>query len=84
VENLDSEKASNHLSLEEINTWMKSESCHPVPDGFDVDGYHYKIVCEEIESPVIYCEHNRPEGTVRRSVDKTLWREFISKVKSLK
>lgn len=83
IENFDSEKTLNHLSLEEINTWVKSENCHPVPDGFDANGYHYKIVCEKIESPVIFCENNRIEGTVRRSVDLTRWREFVSKVKSL-
>lgn len=82
IENFDSEKALNHLSLEEINTWMKSENCHPVPDGSDADGYHYKIVCEKIESPVIFCENNQAEGTVRRSVDVNLWREFIDKVRS--
>lgn len=83
VESFDSEKTLNHLSLEEINGWIKSESCHPVPDGFDENGYHYKIVCEEIESPVIFCENNRAQGTVRRSVDISLWKEFISKVKLL-
>lgn len=82
VENFNSEKALNHLSLEEINGWMKSEFCHPVPDGVDENGYHYKIVCDDVESPVIFCENNRVEGTVRRSVDLNLWKEFISKVKS--
>lgn len=83
IENFDSVKTLNHLSLEEIDTWMKSESCHPVPDGFDENGYHYKIVCEEVESPVIFCENNRTEGIVRRSVDLVLWKKFINRVKSL-
>jgi hypothetical protein len=83
TENFDSEKTLNHLSLEEINTWVKTEICHPVPDGLDANGYHYKIVCEEVVSPVIFCENDRTAGTVRRSVDLVLWREFIDKVKSL-
>lgn len=82
VENFDAEKVLNHLSLEEINSWVKKESCHPVPDGVDANGYHYKIVCGEVESPVIFCENNVAEGTVRRSVDLTLWKEFINKVNS--
>lgn len=84
VENYESEKVLNHLSLEEINNWVKSESCHPVPDGVDENGYHYKIVCGEVESPVIFCENNRAEGVVRRSVDLNLWKEFIHKVESVK
>lgn len=68
VEHFDTEKTLNHSSLEKINDWVKSENCHPVPDGFDAAGYHYKIVREEVESPVIICENNRSEGTVRRSL----------------
>lgn len=83
VENFDSENSLNHLSLDEIDKWVKNESCHPVPDGFDENGYHYKIVCDEVESPVIFCENNRAEGTVKRSVDLNLWKEFISRVKSV-
>ncbi len=83
VENFDAEKSLNHISLAEIDKWVKDEFCHPVPDGIDSDGYHYKIVCEDIESPVIFCQNNRAEGTVRRSVNLKRWKEFVHKVKSL-
>ncbi len=83
VHHFDSGKTLNHISLAEIDKWVKTETCFPVPDGVDADGYHYKIVCEEIESPVIFCENNHAEGTVRRQVDAKLWKDFIIKVQSL-
>lgn len=80
----DYEKVLGHLSLNEIDEWIKDDFCVPVPINSDPNNYHYKLVCPDIESPKVRCEHNRDEGTVRRSVDKKEWEDFIEKVRQMK
>jgi hypothetical protein len=60
------------LPFDDNGRLLKDEHCHLVPGGADANGYHYKIVCNDIESPVITYRKYAAEGMSRRSVDINL------------